>query len=385
VANTINKNPYRTAFRKFYQAYESRENPWDKIAPEAEAITQLAYDLTDIGERLKLNISNRMFDPWLYTDGKLKNILEMITQNKNNIAEAISWAKRRKWLYKELWNNLQEIKRDFNDVKIDFSDGTISVLTEPIELSDGDNDLYLGSFRLTISWKHMTSGAFWHKCLQAIAVSPNRCPSDVSVTHPHVDSNYICLGDAQAPVNKAMAEGRFVDVFQMAEAVLINYAPDSVYAEISQWFEPESSSDDICSNCASTHCLENCTGCDNLICEDCSRCCAHCEDKYGCSNCLMRCSCRKVACNDCQIVCDGCNAVRCPACVTVTAGDANLCTNCVTRQTCVTCRTLTETIQELNALRVCRKCATNRCIDGITDTVDEMNEMNEVVEAIPVF
>src|ERR1700678_3940608 len=103
-----------------------------------------------------------------------------------------------------------------------------------------------------------------------------------SPIHPHVQSGALCAGDATSPIASALKEGRLADAFLAVNSVLHNYNPSSPYVAIEDWEGTR------CSDC---ECLVDadrryfCHGCENRVCDECSRCCEVCDDVY-CLNCL---------------------------------------------------------------------------------------------------
>ena len=65
-----------------------------------------------------------------------------------------------------------------------------------------------------------------------IAEDPHPAHSDDSVTHPHVQSEGVCEGDAKLPIRNALSQLRLLDFFQIVGSLLRTYNSGSPYVAL---------------------------------------------------------------------------------------------------------------------------------------------------------
>ena len=214
-----------------------------------------------------------------------------------------------------LYEELLALSDEFEDVKFDLREETISVVTDPITLEE----IELGRFQVVLSGKDLVTGLF-----QVIAKTPNPAVARRDVTHPHVYENRLCEGDATVPLEHALWNGRLGDFFQIVQQTLLTYNSSSPYVSLSEWTGTkcricdDSMSDD--DSCCCDHCEQDvcdrcstyCDHCSQTACDDCLQTCSHCEER-SCARCLAVCpDCRLKYCSNCLInqLCEDCDAAR---------------------------------------------------------------------------
>ncbi len=134
-------------------------------------------------------------------------------------------------------------------------------------------------------------------------------------------SENISLGDAAAPLQKALTEHRLVHAFQIVAAVLCTCSADSPYCVIEDW---RGRPCDGCGFTASEDTSFYCEPCDQSICDDCFSGCRDCGESM-CLSCLSSCEiCGDRNCPDCLNLCDGCAELARTGCL-----DNELCPSCL--------------------------------------------------------
>ena len=205
----------------------------------------------------------------------------------------------------DIYADLVALHDEFDDVSFDRRERTISVTTESIEL-DG---VYLGPFAIRLEWSELTEGR--PGIYQVIALDANPAAANDSVTHPHVQDEAVCEGEARQPIRKALEQGRLLDFFVIVANLLRTYNSDSPYVSLSDWRGVDCAdcgstvSDDerwTCEKCETTvcgECYSNCPGCDGIFCSECVTRCEGCDQDH-CSACMKQCSrCRAELCQSC--------------------------------------------------------------------------------------
>jgi hypothetical protein len=202
---------------------------------------------------------------------------------------------------------------------VEFKPGSISVVTDAVKLEG----IYLGSFKIHLCLRDMRGGSDAFKII-ALDPQPAACNSDI--THPHVQSERLCAGDATVPVANALREGRICDAFLAINSVLMTYNPNSPYVSLNSWLGT------ACEDCGAI--IDEgggyfCDGCDNEFCGDCIRTCECCEESR-CRNCLEEDRESGVlCCRACREECRECGRI-------VDAdhfhSDSGLCPGCLQRQ-----------------------------------------------------
>jgi hypothetical protein len=233
---------------------------------------------------------------------------------------------------------LISLKEEFGDnFDCDFSEKWISVISNPITLTDENgDDTDLGTFKVFINLL-----ASRNDILEVVALEPHPCIKDKSITHPHVSANHLCEGEATEAIGIAFAEGRFTDLVQIVFSILNTYNPKSPYVPLEQWTqsfdcvecgehmsEDDYNTCDRCSDIFCRECLNYCSCHDDLFCFQHSTSCSHrlC-DEYVCTTCSIECcdcgksfceahiekcsDCGKSFCEDCRSSCYSCGDIIC--------------------------------------------------------------------------
>jgi hypothetical protein len=216
---------------------------------------------------------------------------------------------------RELVDELRQLEEEFDTLTIDWKDKYVGVTTEPITLED----VVLGPFAIQLYWQRLSQQAGAH-CFDVVALEPNPAADHDHVTHPHVSRRHLCAGAAALSLQRALANGRLADAFQLVHAVLRQYNQSSPHVRLDDWGGTG------CADCG-RHVPDGdsyyCAGCEQDFCEGCSTSCADCGDTR-CSGCLEPCACCQQACcyrcrqasahsgrrccSRCRAVCTGCRA-----------------------------------------------------------------------------
>jgi hypothetical protein len=212
----------------------------------------------------------------------------------------------------EIYDDLAALRREFEEVDVDFGAGKISVTTEPINF-DG---IFLGPFEIRLSWGDMSE----RSPFRVIALEPHPAATNDGVTHPHVQDEELCQGDGREAIKQALCQGRIGDFFLIVSQLLHTYAPGQAYVELSRW------KGIACSDCGA-HVDDDerwiCDRCDADLCGGCSSNCQSCERGF-CSDCIKSCDdCQQPLCGSCQTACSGCQGLCCEGCL-----DEGLCSAC---------------------------------------------------------
>jgi len=88
--------------------------------------------------------------------------------------------------------DLLALEQEFESVRIDLKEGTITAQTEPIELEG----LWLRPFDIRLWWERLGV----RRAYEVIATDPQPSSKDDSITHPHVMENQLCEGEATVSV-----------------------------------------------------------------------------------------------------------------------------------------------------------------------------------------
>jgi hypothetical protein len=167
----------------------------------------------------------------------------------------------------------------------------------------------LGRFWIELRWKSLRPLRLG--CYHVVAREPNPAGTDESVTHPHVQDEFLCEGEAQESIHRALSQGRLLDFFVLVRCVLETYNSASPYVPIEDWggircgdCDAHVPRDEVSRCCACStrlcgECCSLCSGCDDDYCSECISRCAACDERC-CSGCLSACTrCGKSICNDC--------------------------------------------------------------------------------------
>lgn len=287
-----------------FQPKPSIEPPW-KLYEDEFARTQ---------ELLQLCRSKQ----WLAAEAEMRaqvsGILNDVQSLIANQIEELDLKQPPKFSIGEIYRDLIALEEDFGEVSFDKQSSTLSVVTQPIELEE----LYLGSFEIRLQVKTLsplTRGDY-----EVVAVDPNPAGQNPSVTHPHVQDESLCEGEAWNPITLALKQGRLLDFFMLVNGVLNTYNESSPYVPIDEWARSR------CNDCDDTYDAEDgsfCGCCDSILCSACS---------YVCE------SCDTTRCHHCSRDCDLCQANICEACVRFcTDCRKSVCEQCYQEERCKNC------------------------------------------------
>ena len=250
------------------------------------------------------------------------------------------------------------------------SRGKLGVQTAPIVLEDTNGEVYkLGPmimwYNLVIQSRYGNDGVARYEGLypevDIEAVEPY-WDSNEEYFHPHVSGERLCAGDGGTALSAALVRGDMYSVFEIVEAILGEYNPDSPYKALEEW-------EGGGIECASCGCEMGdddkyyCERCNSDVCESCSFYCEVCNENYClgcaersdghnyhktwecaecgkqmCSGCAMESGfhcgeCDKVWCEECAEkleVCAECGEPMCSECGTNCADcGKGICINCV--------------------------------------------------------
>jgi hypothetical protein len=163
----------------------------------------------------------------------------------------------------------------------------------------------LGPFAIELHVTRLDKGID-SDCFNCVALDPNPASSNEDVTHPHVQSNSLCVGDASAAITQALRQGRINDAFCLVRSVLHTYNPHSPYVTLDAW---SGSPCPDCGRSVGSESLYYCESCGNDYCDDCIGSCDLC-DQSACSGCLERDPVsRQRCCPGCRHTCDHCHRV----------------------------------------------------------------------------
>jgi hypothetical protein len=210
----------------------------------------------------------------------------------------------------DIFRDLEQLDEEFGGWAFDRAKGSLTVLTEPIELED----IPLGPFRIELRLREVgqkESGDVY----SIIALEPNPAAGRPDVTHPHVNEKRLCAGDAVNPIRTALESGRLFDFFVLVRSVLQTYNSQSPYVRLEEW----DGGGTPCHDCGGTVHEDDsfyCERCDNQFCDACTSFCRTCEES-ACTECLTRCPvCNDPTCANCLKTCKECEREFCAGCLT---------------------------------------------------------------------
>jgi hypothetical protein len=209
----------------------------------------------------------------------------------------------------ELFRDLMALNEEAAKVEYDAKEKRLSVVTRDITLEAHT----FGAFNIVLHLDTLSASPSRRAYYEVIAVDANRSSSNDDVTHPHVQDDRMCEGDAQPAIKFALQQGRLFDFFQIVEQVLGTYNPSSAYVTLREW------DGSLCGNCgysADPDDSRECSGCDAFICDSCIYRCSDCEDPF-CGNCEHTCNgCSESVCKSCVVACCDCEEQFCSNCLT---------------------------------------------------------------------
>ena len=225
----------------------------------------------------------------------LDDLLQQVTQERNILNNSPPPATPSLRL---LYEEFEAAEAEFGSVEFNHGEDRISVCTEPITLEGW----YLGAFRIDLFCSELRRPD-WSNVLGVEAQEP--CPAATSddVTHPHVQDNRLCAGDAGPLIRQALLQGRICEFFLIVRSVLNTYNQHSAYVLLDEW---EGVSCVECGRTSARDDLVYCESCQENSCYDCSDCCPTCM-LYFCKNCLIQSHASQLwVCPGCAVSCDHC-------------------------------------------------------------------------------
>jgi hypothetical protein len=246
---------------------------------------------------------------------ELRQSMSSVQQDLTSLSQALVLATTGRDLppAMEIYEDLEALGREFEELDFDLSTGMLSVTTAPIVLEG----VYLGPFEIRWRWDSTIGNSDY----RVIAKDPHPAQSRENVTHPHILDEVLCEGDGHRAIRQALAQGRLFDFFALVLSILKTYNSESPFVELALWQGVHCSDcgalvddDDCvaCHRCASHLCDEcgtMCRGCEDYYCTDCHRSCPACDEPY-CSRCLTNCHhCEEPTCANClnsQQICSRC-------------------------------------------------------------------------------
>ena len=236
--------------------------------------------------------------------------MPMYVQNIENVVQA-----RRTVIVPSLsclLADLQQLKEELDGMRYHHGQGILAVTTEPITLEG----VYLGPFEIQLFLNSLARDEPY-SAYDIVALDPHAATCNTGVTHPHVNDQKLCAGDATTPISAALSTGRICDFFMLVRSVLTTYNSSSPYVSLNDWYGTS------CYDCGYTVGGDDsrwCTSCEKDFCDDCASYCNVC-DESTCNGCLEDCP----ACG--EHVCPSC-LTRCPDC------EDRLCTKCLEEGVC---------------------------------------------------
>ena len=253
-------------------------------------------------------------------------------------------------LVKDKINTIGDITKDILALNVMYEDKTsidlraniIEVITDPITLSYNNKDWEFGEFK--IIYRYLLPSSEPH--LRFVALEPlwAREDSESGCSHPHIQDNYLCMGDAEEGILSSMKTGNVYNLFQILNSVLTTYNPRSPYISLENWYGIP------CSSCGRTSSIEdtyNCSNCDDTFCDECI---------YSCNDCGAN------LCSECYYTCNDCGDIYCKECI----DDNGLCYDCREKE-CSFCNEMISKDEWVDHVISCNNCGNITCINVQTE------------------
>lgn len=203
---------------------------------------------------------------------------------------------------RDIFEELVALEQEFGGVEFNKREKWLAVTTEPIELEG----VYLGCFCIKAFWDNDAPE------YDVIALDPNPAGCNDCVSHPHVDNEKLCAGEATLALRSAWEQRRFADFFLVVRSVLRTYNVDSPYVALADW---DGVTCTECGDSAPRDDVWSCGDCSTRICTDCDVRCGRC-DELVCSNCTETCTgCERAHCAECLGPCAACSQSCCASCL----------------------------------------------------------------------
>jgi len=304
---------------------------YGKIQQQIEIINSDQKDLQSVRDGLnKCSLFNWQEAAKQIT-GRVIRIVQNIPDSVGELQRAIHDYQISLPSLRDIYEELRQTRTEFGELSYNSQEETLSVFTNPIELEG----VFLGSFEIRLQipqLAEMCNGTH----LRIIALDPHPSSANYEVTHPHVSAEHLCAGDAGAPMQAALLDGRISDFFLLIRSVLENYNSSSPYVAISDWDGTP------CYDCGYIVCEDDgncCEGCDNVFCNECTAPCCNCE-MYFCNGCLTSCHvCKESFCGECMATCPVCEQQCCEGCMeSCSECEELVCSSCIENNLCPSCK-----------------------------------------------
>ncbi|SFJ15321.1 hypothetical protein [Planctomicrobium piriforme] len=212
----------------------------------------------------------------------------------------------------EISEELISLSDEFPAVRFDLQEQILSVTTDRIELNGTD----LGPFEIELDWSSLANSSPY----KVVALEPHSAVSNSHVTHPHVQSETLCEGNAEEVLRRRLKEGRLCEFFLVISNVLQTYNSGSPYVDLDDW---EGILCEGCGNTVPDEETNRCQDCRISLCQECVYSCGDCGHSL-CHDCEVRCTgCEEPHCSRCLEPCEGCQETFCSQCL-----NTGLCPNC---------------------------------------------------------
>ena len=242
-------------------------------------------------------------------DAQVRSLLDQV---RSLVNESVTTKPKDGPNIRDIYEDILSLESEFDEVSWCIRQGTLSVTTSEIVLQN----IELGRFQIELDWRQLPDSTYF----RVIALDPNPADSNDSVTHPHIENESLCTGDARLPIQYALEQGRFADFFLIVNNVLQTYNSGSPYVSLEDWHGVR------CSDCGDSVNSEDrytCEKCEDYVCDSCARCCESCHS-YFCCGCTTRCdACDEDVCYHCQQSCGSCTLTCCSSCL-----EEDICDKC---------------------------------------------------------
>lgn len=230
----------------------------------------------------------------------LQQELSVLLNNLNSAKPVFKASTR------DIYGDLKSLKEEFCSLRIDRKRREITVETEAIELEN----IYLGPFEICLCYADLGTDA--SPSYRVVALDPHPASSNDSVTHPHVQDEGVCEGEAYTSIRSAFQQGRIYDFFMIVAGLLRTYNSASPFVSLDDW------NGISCADCGTSTCDDerwSCEKCDASLCDECHINCPDCDGAF-CCECTTQCwSCEDRRCRSCIEVCSACLDEFCQSCL----------------------------------------------------------------------
>jgi len=321
---------WRLAVRLQQHWQRGLERQWEALPSLTEALSQPLRRLRDAERLLNFALDHELTLSCPLLQERVTQQLRLLRLAVQEL-ETDHFPARQQFVLRDFYFDLVQLEDEFPEVRIDWDQHLLIVVTDPITL----NDIALGPFSVRLNWVEWTQQQSL-QALQVITDEPNAAEQNPDIIHPHVRDGELCSGDAQEALLKALQQGRLSEAFLLIRAVLTHYNPRSAYVSLENWYGTS------CHNCG-----DNVSDDDRSYCEDCER-----DFCPSCSDCCVSCgSCRCLSCLD---NCAACDERCCPGCLEQTSTDQLLCQSC--RASCPGCHQLYSSDDLDDETGLCHDC-----------------------------